>query len=117
MKTASLVVAGLLAYSALFAAPLPQERPKDVTMPKVVRDVKPNYPDSMKKERVQGKVMLEAVVTKDGNVGEVTVKEPLHPELDAEAVKAMKQWEFLPGTREGKPVDVAVEVEMTFTLK
>ena len=119
MKTASLVVAaGLLVHSAVFAASPPQERPGNgVTMPKVVREVKPAYPDSVKKERVQGIVMLEAVVKKDGSVGEVTVKKPLHPELDAEAVKAMKQWQFEPGTKEGKAVDVAVNVEMTFNLK
>ena len=119
MKTASLVVAAvLLVQSAAFAGSLPQERPsKDVTMPRVVREVKPDYPDSVKKDRVQGSVMLEAVVKKDGTVGEVTVKKPLHPDLDAEAIKAMKQWQFRPGTKEGKAVDVAVEVEMTFNLK
>ena len=50
-------------------------------------------------------------------MGEVTVKKPLHPELDKEAVKAMKQWQFKPGTKDGKPVDVAVDVEMTFNIK
>ena len=60
MKTASLVVAaGLVVQSAVFAASLPQERPsKDVTMPTVVREVKPDYPDSAKKDRVQGIVTL-----------------------------------------------------------
>ena len=119
MKTASLVVAaGLVVQSIVFAASLPQERPsKDVTMPVVVREVKPNYPESAMRERVQGNVTLEAVVKKDGTVGEVTVKKPLHPELDEEAVKAMKKWEFRPGTKDGKAVDVAVDVEMTFNLK
>jgi TonB family protein len=119
MKTASLVVAaGLLVQSVVFAASLPQERPsKDVTMPTVVHEVKPDYPESAKKERVQGNVMLGVVVKKDGTVGEVTVKKPLHPELDEAAIKAMKQWEFRPGTKDGKAVDVAVDVEMTFNLK
>jgi TonB family protein len=119
MKTALLMVAaGLVVQSALSAALLPQERPvKDVTMPRLVREVKANYPESVKKERIQGIVTLNAVVKKDGTVGEVTVKKPLHPELDEEAVKAMKQWEFKPGTKEGKPVDVAVDVEMSFKLK
>ena len=119
MKTASLVVAaGLVVQSAVFAGSLPQERPsKDVTVPRVVREVKPDYPDSAKKDRVQGSVTLEAVVKKDGTVGDVTVKKPLHPELDEEAVKAMKKWEFKPGTKDGKAVDVAIDVEMTFNLK
>ena len=128
MKTASLMVsAGLVVQSVVFAAgcarptappSLPQQQPsKDVTMPTVVRDVKADYPESAKKERVQGNVMLAVVVKKDGTVGEVTVKKPLHPELDEAAVKAMKKWEFRPGTKDGKPVDVAVDVEMTFNLK
>jgi TonB family protein len=37
--------------------------------------------------------------------------------LDAEAVKAVKQWLFTPGTKNGKPVPVKVDIEMTFTLK
>ena len=38
-------------------------------------------------------------------------------DLDREAVKAMRQWEFKPGTKEGKDVAVKVVVEMTFSLK
>ena len=119
MKTASLLVAaGLVVQSVVFAGPLPQERPsKDVTMPTVVKEVKPDYPESAKKDRAQGSVTLEAVVKKDGTVGEVTVKKPLHPELDESAVRAMRKWMFKPGTKDGKAVDVAVEVEMTFNLK
>jgi protein TonB len=120
MKTASLVVAaGLVVQSFGFAAASPsQEQPRNgVTMPRVVREVKPNYSDSAKKEGIQGIVTLNAVVKKDGTVGEVTVKKSLHPDLDEEAVKAMKQWEFKPGTKEGKPADVAVDVEMSFKLK
>jgi TonB family protein len=37
--------------------------------------------------------------------------------LDDEAVKALKQWEFEPGTKDGAPVAVRVDVEMTFKLK
>jgi TonB family protein len=54
-------------------------------MPTVVREVKPDYPESAKKDRVQGNVTLEVVVKKDGTVGDVTVKKPLHPELDEAA--------------------------------
>ena len=104
------------------AAPLAQERPvpgKDVLMPQVISEVKPNYTASALKARIQGNVVMEAVVREDGSVGDVKVTKSLDTEhgLDEEAVKAMKKWEFKPGTKDGKPVPVAVEVEMTFTLK
>ncbi len=62
---------------------------------------------------------LDAVVLKDGTVGEVTVTKSLDKEygLDDQAVKALKQWQFKPGTKDGKPADVRVSIEVSFTLK
>ena len=116
------VIAALIACAAC-AAPLAQERParpgKDVSMPRVVRDAKPDYTAAAKNARIQGNVIMEAVVREDGSVGDVKVTKSLDARhgLDEEAVKAMKKWEFKPGLKAGKPVPVAVEVEMTFTLK
>ncbi len=55
----------------------------------------------------------------DGAVGDVRVTESLDTVygLDANAVKAMKQWEFKPGMKDGKPVAVRVQVVMNFALK
>lgn len=88
-----------------------------VKAPALIREVKPRYTDSAKERRVQGNVEVEAVVKTDGTVGEVTVTKPLDPELDEQAVIALKEWRFRPGTKDGKAVDVAVQIEMTFTLK
>lgn len=118
MKSASLVLAAAFLIHSVVASAAPQERPsKDVSAPQVVREYKPNYPDSAKAKGIRGSVELEVVVKKDGTVGEVKVKKSLDAELDEEAVKAMKKWEFKPGTKEGKAVDVLVDVEMTFNLK
>jgi len=46
----------------------------------------------------------------------VTVTRGLDPVLDAEAVAAAKQWRFLPGTKDGKPVPVSITLELTFTI-
>jgi periplasmic protein TonB len=119
MPSAFLVLTvALMLLNHTAAVPAAQERPGNgVVMPQVVRDVKPQYTEAARKERIQGVVTLEAVVKEDGSVGDVTVVKSLEQGLDAEAVKAMRQWEFKPGTKNGKPVAVAVQVEMTFTLK
>jgi TonB family protein len=87
------------------------------TLPVVVRETKPTYPPSAMREGVQGSVKLECVVLTDGTVGDVRVKERLHPELDEEAMRSLRQWTFKPGTKDGAAVPVQIEVEMTFTLR
>lgn len=90
-----------------------------IELPRVLREVKPQYtPDAMR-AKVQGTVLLECIVQTDGTVGEVQVIRSLDPTfgLDQEAVKAAKQWRFVPGTRFGQAVPVIVTIELTFTLR
>jgi protein TonB len=113
---------GAVAFGAVGYAQEPSRvyQPGDgVTMPVIVREVKPEYTSEARKARIQGTVTLDVVVVEDGTVGEVKVTRSLDEEygLDEQAVKAVKQWRFKPGTRDGKPVPVRVSVEMTFTLK
>ena len=66
-----------------------------------------NYPESLKKERPKGSILLSFIVDKSGSISEVTVIDKVHPLLDAEAVKVvseMPRWE--PGMLKGKPVRV-----------
>ena len=42
---------------------------------------------------------------------------PLHPELDEQALKAVREWKFVPGVMNGKPVPVLVNIEMSFTQR
>ena len=88
-----------------------------VKAPVLVKEVKPQYTDSAKSRRVQGSIEVEAIVKSDGTVGDVTVTKSLDPELDEQAIIATKEWRFRPGTKDGKAVDVAVQIELTFTLK
>jgi periplasmic protein TonB len=89
-----------------------------VTLPRLIREVKPNYPQAAKDAKIQGSVTVSAVVLEDGKVGEVTVTRSLDTKygLDEEAVKCVKKWLFTPGTKDGKPVAVLVEIEIAFTL-
>ena len=88
-----------------------------VSVPSVVHEVKPDYPPEVMQRKVQGSVWMAAVVLANGDVGDVQISKALDPDLDQEAIKAMKQWKFRPGTKDGKPVAVEVTVEMRFTLK
>ena len=88
-----------------------------VKTPRLVKEVKPNYTKAAMDRQVQGRVELDAVVLKDGTVGDVTVTKSLDDDLDQEAVKAAKQWKFQPGTKDGEPVSVRVNIELTFKLK
>jgi len=90
-----------------------------VTLPVVLKEVKPQYTAEAMRAKVQGTVLLECVVLPDGSVGPVEVVKSLDSSfgLDQEAMKAAKQWRFRPGTRFGEPVAVLVTIELTFTLR
>jgi len=90
-----------------------------VSLPRVLREVKPQYTSDAMRAKVQGTVLLECVVQKDGSVGEVQVVRSLDSTfgLDQEAIKAAKAWRFSPGTRMGEPVPVLITIELTFTLR
>jgi TonB family protein len=90
-----------------------------IDLPRVLREVRPNYTADAMRAKVQGTVLIEAVVLPDGTVGQVQVVRSLDTVfgLDQEAVKAAKQWRFAPGTRMGQPVAVLVTIELTFTLR
>ncbi len=90
-----------------------------IVMPTVVGEVRAGYTAEAKANRIQGSVLLSIVVQADGTVGNVEVTRSLDTKygLDQSAVAAARQWTFKPGTRDGKPVAVRVELEMTFTLR
>ena len=88
-----------------------------IKAPILSKEVKPNYTKAAMDRRVQGRVEVDAVVLKDGTVGDVTIKQSLDEDLDQEAIKATKQWRFKPGTKDGEPVNVLVQIELTFTLR
>lgn len=90
-----------------------------VQLPRIVREVKPQYTPRSMRARVQGVVELLAVVDTDGSVRHADVIRSLDPGpdgLDAQAIEAVNQWQFKPGTREDAPVPVVVGIELTFTL-
>ena len=85
--------------------------------PQLLREVKPTFTDEGRRQGVEGDVVLEIVVRRDGTVGEVKILRRLGAGLDQKAIEAVRQWRFSPARRVGAPVDVIVEVAVEFKLR
>ncbi len=105
--------------------PPPQEGPLiagegGVTRPVLIPETKvqPEYPDAARKEKIEGSVILQAIVMKDGSVGDIVVLRAPGKNLGFEqaAIDAVKKWKYKPATKNGIPVDVYFTVEITFSL-
>jgi TonB family protein len=90
---------------------------KEVRPPRILSEVKPQYTAQAMRDKAQGRIRMDCVVLPDGTVGDVLIKQGVHPDLDREAIRTVRKWRFLPGTKNGVAVPVQVEVEMTFTLR
>jgi TonB family protein len=116
--TAAALAVSLIASAAAQSGQVYKPGKDGVKAPVLIKEVKPHYTDSAKARGVQGSVELALIVTTEGIPGDdVRVTKSLDPDLDQEAIVALRQWRFKPGTKDDKPVDVEVNVEMTFTLK
>jgi len=92
-----------------------------VTSPQLIKEVKPNYTGDAMRAKLQGVVEMEAVVLPDGTVDPARIRVTRSLDsvlgLDQQAIAAVKQWRFRPGTFKGQAVAVRVNVELTFTLR
>ena len=88
-----------------------------IVAPGLLREVKPDYTEDARRRGVEGDVVLEIVVRRDGAVGDVKILQGLGAGLDERAVDAVRQWRFSPARRLGTPVDVVVEVSVEFKLR
>ena len=86
-----------------------------VTQGLVIKKVEPVYPPIAKTARVQGTVILAAVIGKDGTIQNLHVVSG-HPLLTGAAMDAVKQWKYRPYILNGDPVEVDTQVEVHFTL-
>jgi TonB family protein len=88
-----------------------------VEPPSLLREVKPDYTEEARRRGVEGEVVMEIIVRRDGTVGEARVLKGLGYGLDQRALEAVRQWRFGAAKRRGEPVDVMVEVSMEFRLR
>lgn len=89
----------------------------DVKAPKLVNRIDPKYPEIARKARIQGIVILEAIINKQGDVTDVKVLKSLNSLCDQAAMEAARQWKFEPGTQNDIPVDVVMTLTVQFQLK
>ena len=89
-----------------------------VTAPRVLKEVKPRYTPDALRTMVQGTVVLEVVVMRDGCPSQIRVVRSLdRGGLDDEAVSAVAQWQFEPGRLSGTPVNVLVTIMVDFSIR
>jgi TonB family protein len=87
-----------------------------VSKPELAHKVEPEYSEQARKAHLEGVVAVYIVVDQNGNVINTRVTKSLGLGLDENAIAALRQWKFKPGYKDGKPVAVAVTVEVKFDL-
>jgi TonB family protein len=88
-----------------------------VKPPQVLQQPKPSYTEEAREAKIEGIVMVGAVIQKSGSVGQIRILKGLGYGLDESVVNTLsKQWKFKPGTLNDEPVDVSVVMEVSFRL-
>ncbi len=89
-----------------------------LTTPTALSKVAPRYPEEARKRRVQGIVVVDAVIGADGTIRSVRVLEEPDPVLGEAAAAAIRQWTFAPARRaDGTPVEVRSTFTIDFSLR
>ena len=81
----------------------------------LIRQVRPPYPPLAKQARIQGAVVLEAVISKEGIIINLKVISG-HPWLIPSALDAVRQWRYKPTLLNNEPVEVLTNIRVNFSL-
>ncbi len=87
-----------------------------VTNPAPIYRPEPMYSEEARKSKLQGAVLLTLVVDATGHATNIRVIKPLGLGLDEKAIEAVKAWRFKPGMKDGQPVAIQAQIEVTFRL-
>ncbi|HEX7614542.1 MAG TPA: energy transducer TonB [Thermoanaerobaculia bacterium] len=88
-----------------------------VTPPVALESAAISYPELARRARVEGVVLLEAIIGADGSVRDVRVLQGAHPLLDPAALEAVRRWRYRPARIGVRPVAVFLKVVVTFSLR
>ncbi len=97
------------------AAPSRIKQGGNVTAASILTQTRPVYPALARQARIQGSVVLHAIIDKDGKVAQLEVVSG-HPLLVQAALDAVKQWRYKPTLLNGDPVEVDTTITVTFTM-
>lgn len=90
----------------------------NVQATKLLRQVRPPYPPAAKEARIQGSVLLQALIGADGRLSSLRVmNSQIDPDLARAAVEAVSQWVYEPTLLNGEPVEVTTNINVNFTLQ
>jgi periplasmic protein TonB len=87
-----------------------------VSAPRPIYDPDPEYSEEARQAKYQGTVLLWVIVGPDGRPHDIRVQRSLGMGLDEKAIEAVRQWKFEPSMKDGHPVAVQVNVEVSFRL-
>jgi len=103
---------------------LPAMRPASTVAPlrishmsegNLIRKVQPTYPGLARSARIQGAVLLQAIISKDGSIENLRLLSG-HPMLAPAAIEAVKQWRYRPYILNNEPVEVETQITVNFSL-
>jgi protein TonB len=113
------VIGGILSSTQVavpkVAAPTRVRVSQGVSTGLCIKRVQPNYPQLAKQARIQGQVVLQAEISKDGTIQNLQLISG-HPMLAPAAIEAVKQWRYKPYLLNGDPVAVETTVVVNFSL-
>lgn len=89
----------------------------DVKAPVAITRIEPQYTELARKARIEGIVIIEAIIDRNGNVTDARILKPLPLGLDQSALEAVKRWKFSPGTLNGQAVPVIYNLTVNFRLQ
>jgi TonB family protein len=81
-----------------------------------VQKPEPEYSEEARAARLQGTVVVQVVIGTDGLAHDARILRGLGLGLDEDAIEAISQWQFKPGTKDGQPVKVAATIEVNYRL-
>ncbi len=84
--------------------------------PQPIRQPEPEYSECARKKHISGSVRLSAIIDSAGNIRDAKVEHSLEASLDRQALTAVSTWKFNPATKDGQPVAVKINIDVSFKL-